>query len=901
MSGEGGVSRPPELSDIYFFGPGAADKTNPGPDVLGGKGYSLAEMSRAGLAVPPGFIIRTACCHAYYSNGKRWPEGLEQQVRTALGWLESVTGRQLGSAPKPLLVSVRSGAAVSMPGMMDTVLNVGLNPGIESCYPDREGFWLAYRDFICLYAETVSGVEAGILEGAEMRLGEGAGARARCEAILTAYRNASGRDFPTAPRDMLREAISAVFDSWESERAIKYRERNNVRGLLGTAVTVQAMFPSECSGVLFSADPNDPSARRIIIEASMGLGEAIVRGRVEPDVYIVDRDSLKVVEKRISDKDVAVRALSEGSPGRMIARDAECLDEERIVELARLGLKVEEYFGFPVDVEWGWADGRFGLLQSRKIRGLDVARDVEAARREEIERIRKLSEGRPGRAWAIHNLAETLPAPTPLTWDIIGRFMSGRGGFGQIYTSLGYTPSENVMRDGFLTLIAGRIYVDVERYAELFFADFPLEYELERKDSATGDPLEGPPTKFNFERAGGAFLFKLPLHIYRMVRAGRRMGKAAAKYLDEFEKEILPAFLAKVAAARAKDLRKMSESELLAELDEREKLLNDIGRDSGKATFIAAYYHGRLAAALQEILGPSEGMALTTRLLMGLEGDRTLEQNIALYRVARGELTLERFLEEYGHRAVGEFELAEPRWSEDPSYPKQIVENYRNSAGPSPIELHERQKRERKAAEESLGRVLAEHGASSLEGDIREDLAGAQRYMPYRETGKYYFMMAMALVRDVLKELGERWDLGRDIFFLHRDELAGFPSRQEELRKEISKRKVRWQALQRLPVPEIIRSDDPEAIGRVEEKAAAADGVMSGVGVAAGVESGTARIVRSPKEAGDLGAVIETAKALGDTLARTPTGPITLPDGSTLDRARAELLAAPMHRKTINI
>src|SRR5437762_9641038 len=148
---------------IYFFGDGQADGGNDVRHLVGGKGASLAEMTRAGLNVPPGFTISAACCDRYYRAGRQWPAGLEAEVRAALARLEGVTGRPFGKGDDPLLVAVRSGAAQSMPGMMDTVLNVGLNPdcvrGMAVRTSNPRAAWEGYRHFLVMFGHTVGGVE----------------------------------------------------------------------------------------------------------------------------------------------------------------------------------------------------------------------------------------------------------------------------------------------------------------------------------------------------------------------------------------------------------------------------------------------------------------------------------------------------------------------------------------------------------------------------------------------------------------------------------------------------------------------------------------------------------------------------------------------------------------------
>jgi pyruvate,water dikinase len=788
-------------------------------------------MTQAGLPVPPGFTITTQCCAEYYESGKKWPKGLEEELHQALDWLEQVSGRKLGTGPKPLLVAVRSGAAQSMPGMMDTVLNVGLRPELAPCYSNGERFWGDLRDFVRGFGEIVCGLDFD-----EMEKAAGSGStEEQARHVLSAFERIQGQPFPKDPWEMLSRAVSAVFESWNSERAIKYREHHNVRGLAGTAVTVMSMFPSERSGILFTEDPNRPDQGRIIIEASYGLGEAIVRGHVEPDVFCVDRKTRAIVEKRVN-----------------TGKEA-CVTDAEVLDLAKLGLDVEAYYKTPVDVEFGIADGKLCLLQSRPVRGLDILRAVPQVREEEIHRLEKLAAGRPKAAWAIHNLAETLPAPTPLTWDIVGRGFMGNG-FLKLYQDLGFQPSERVLKDGFLDLVAGRIYMDVERSAELFFKDLPMEYDLSGANGKASEVLLDRPTKFAVERAGLGFLLKLPLTIFGMIRAGRVMKQVVRTGLTDLQGRVLPAFNEFARKARAKKLSEMSDDAVLAEIAEREKVaLNEFGPELLKPGFLAAYYHGRLAGTLEMVLGPTEGRALTSKLLAGLDGDKTVESNIGLYRVAKGEMTLDAYLAEYGHRAVNELELAEPRWSEDPAYPKQRIAQFgKTSNGTSPVDLHHKKKTERAEAELTIGKMLLENGAASLEADLREDLAGAQRHMPWRETCKHSFILGVALVREAVEVLAERWDLGKDIYYLKREELFAFKGRRSELTAQIQERKLKWNAWQRLPMPEIIYSRDLQALGRDEERPASQDGVFSGTGVASGIGTGSARILHSPSEAGDL-------------------------------------------------
>src|SRR5918996_285318 len=244
-------------------------------DLLGGKGAGLAEMTGAGLPVPPGFVITTAACRAYNAEGKVFPEGMWSQSRAALRELEEQTGRKFGDPSDPLLVSVRSGAAVSMPGMMDTVLNLGLNEqwvaGLTALTGDERFGWDTYRRFVQMFGEIVLGVPserlAAVRDASVTRHGVTTEAeldveaqRALVQRLKTVLFGHARRPLPDDPEEQLRLAIAAVFDSWMNKRAVDYRRINQISDDIGTAVTVQAMVfgnvgEDSGTGVAFTRNP----------------------------------------------------------------------------------------------------------------------------------------------------------------------------------------------------------------------------------------------------------------------------------------------------------------------------------------------------------------------------------------------------------------------------------------------------------------------------------------------------------------------------------------------------------------------------------------------------------------------------------------------------------------------
>jgi len=261
---------------VYFFGNGKAEGRADMKNLLGGKGANLAEMSSIGLPVPPGFTITTEVCTEFYKNNSNYPESLAAEVSSNLKQVEALMGRTFGDAKNPLLVSVRSGARASMPGMMDTVLNLGLNDetvkGIIEQSGDERFAYDAYRRFVQMYSDVVMGMEKDILEHLLEQQKSQKGVHLDTELsagdwkdLVAQFKKAIadelGKPFPEDPQEQLWGAIGAVFGSWMNQRAITYRKLNNIPAEWGTAVNVQSMvfgnMGDDCAtGVAFTRDPS---------------------------------------------------------------------------------------------------------------------------------------------------------------------------------------------------------------------------------------------------------------------------------------------------------------------------------------------------------------------------------------------------------------------------------------------------------------------------------------------------------------------------------------------------------------------------------------------------------------------------------------------------------------------
>jgi pyruvate,orthophosphate dikinase len=310
--------------NVYFFGNGKAEGKAEMKDILGGKGANLAEMTNLGIPVPPGFTISTAVCAAFYDNGKQYPEGLEDEVLSMLGKLEKLMGKKLGDSDDPLLVSVRSGAPVSMPGMMDTILNLGMNDesvyGLAKKTGNVRFAWDAYRRFIQMYGNVVMTVPHDEFEKAITDLKAERNIQLDTElteddleALVGIYKKlikkTVKKEFPQDPLEQLWGAINAVFSSWMNERAITYRRLEGITNVKGTAVNIQSMVfgnfgEDSGTGVCFSRDPSTGKKEFYGEYLMNAQGEDVVAGIRTPEkMSTLSKKNPVIYEELVAIKD----------------------------------------------------------------------------------------------------------------------------------------------------------------------------------------------------------------------------------------------------------------------------------------------------------------------------------------------------------------------------------------------------------------------------------------------------------------------------------------------------------------------------------------------------------------------------------------------------------------------
>ncbi|MBP0447407.1 pyruvate, phosphate dikinase [Roseomonas sp. SSH11] len=345
---------------VYGFGAGRNDGRAEMRNLLGGKGANLAEMASIGLPVPPGFTITTEVCTYYTSNKGAYPAELEAQVKEALARIEEAVGARFGDAGNPLLVSVRSGARVSMPGMMDTVLNLGLNDvtvrGLEKASGDARFAWDSYRRFVQMYGSVVLGVDhhrfeeiiedaklaKGVVEDTQLTAGDWQHVTAGYKDMV---REVTGADFPQDPWAQLWGAIGAVFGSWMNQRAITYRRLHDIPGDWGTAVNVQAMvfgnMGDDCAtGVCFTRDPSTGE--------NIFYGEYLINAQGE-DVVAGIRTPQPMSEAR-------------AKPGE---RSMEAAMPEAYAELVQVRETLERHYADMQDIEFTVQRNKLYMLQTR--------------------------------------------------------------------------------------------------------------------------------------------------------------------------------------------------------------------------------------------------------------------------------------------------------------------------------------------------------------------------------------------------------------------------------------------------------------------------------------------------------------------------------------------------------
>jgi rifampicin phosphotransferase len=746
--------------------------------VAGGKAVNLGELLRAGFPVPGGYVITT---HAYRVS--RGLTEIPRDVReSAVAAYRGMFGGGTGNVAVRSSATAEDMAGASMAGQYDTFLDIH-------------------------------------------------------------------------DEDSLLAAIRACWASIDSPRIRAYLQNSGIPiDKVAMAVVVQKLVPAEIAGVMFTVNPHTGSREEMLIEAAWGLGESVVSGRVQPDVLRIRAGDGKSLEHIVSDKQIMIRPLGmrakNGALHGAVGHDEEavpedrrrvaCLEESHIAQLHALGVRAAAHFKRPQDIEWAIADGQLYQLQSRPITtlaGVEAYHDVLERAKNQLKELAAAGRG----PWVLHNLAETLPHPTPLTWSVIQPFMSGSGGFGTMYRRAGFAPSELVWKEGFLELVAGRVYMDASRGPEMFFASYPYKYDVEvlRKNPEAG---QLPPTV----PVGGV---RDRLRAGRQTaRANARLHELAAGFDGDLEKRTIPQFVAWCAAERKKALGSLSNAELATLWKDRAwKVLGEFAPLSLLPSLIAGVLVEDLREFLAERFWDDDAEELATTLSSPVKADKTLEANAALYKVGLGELAAEAWLGDFGHRGPNEFDLAAPRWRERPLELMTMAGRLRH--GPDPAAQHHARAEKIDSLQKKLAARLSANDAARFE----ELVTACRRYMIYREDGKFFLMLGYALLREAALEIGRRISpkAHEDVFYVGETEMLA--ALEGKAAAETDATRLRYAAEARLVLPRFVEGAGIETLGNPAADLDASAAKYAAFALSTGSARGTVRIVRDPATAGDLG------------------------------------------------
>ena len=820
---------------LPFTSPLAADAET-GVALVGGKGANLARMAQAGLPVPAGFLITTLAYRRFLAENR-----LDEPIRAALLSLD-------GGAPAAL-ESVSANIRARFAG---APLPDELAAAILSAYRGMGGPAVAVRS-----SATAEDLPEMSFAGQQ-----------------DTYLNILG------PEHLLR----AVVDCWGSlwtARAIGYRARNGVsQDAVSLAVVVQGMVQSQVSGVLFTANPLSGLRSQTVIDATLGLGEALVSGMVEPDHYVVDTARETILEKKLGAKALSVRSIEGGGTAQVAetAGEVQALPDDQILALARLGKRVEDLYAFPQDIEWAWAGEGLHLLQSRPITSLFPTPEGVPAQPLKV-------------FFSFAAVQGMLDPITPLGRDALALiFAMGASLFGirvtaQTQTVL-HTAGERLWAN-ITSLMRNTVGRNAARVA-LGLVEPGIRQALL---SIWDEPRLQPERKGLSPRAVlqmARFFIPLAANILLNIASPR----ARRKYIVEQGERLLRQMQSEIHAAAGDRRQKLTvQAGRLESLARRHLPGTFLLFVSGVASAMASFnLLNKLAGGLPENSGIHR-RDLVLEITRGLPHNPTTEMDLALWQAVQavrpdpaalagleahpapelarrhrsGRLAahtraiMDRFLERYGGRGLGEIDLGRARWREEPTHVFESMSGYLRIADGSqaPDAVFARGARAAQDAVERLATALRATPRGWLKAhQARFAARRVRELMGVRESPKFFAVRMMDLIRQDLLKTGEEFvqagelNAADDLFYLTFGELrefgAGVP---RDWRGLIDTRRASYQReLRRRQIPRLLLSDGRafyEGLGVKE----GLDGALSGDPVSPGVAEGQVRIVLDPREA----------------------------------------------------
>ncbi|RPI77271.1 MAG: hypothetical protein EHM42_13985, partial [Planctomycetaceae bacterium] len=461
------------------------------------------------------------------------------------------------------------------------------------------------------------------------------------------------------------------------------------------------------------------------------------------------------------------------------------------------------------------------------------------------------------RFWVRHNLAESLPFPTPLTWDLWRQFMLGSGGYGRLFRTLGFRPAARVCREGFLELIAGRIYADPHRLVEMFCKGYPLRFDEAR---LRNDPaaLDSSPSTLDLEQLDPWFLWRWPLVAATLIRARWRTHRQMRVAAQRFETRFVPRLRAAIERERQTDLTRLPFDDLIAVFDSRRRwLFDDVAPESLLPGTLGVAAWGDLRARLDSVLGPIDGGNLASRLLSQISDPVARRQRDCQLWLVAGQVSPAEFLAEFGHRGPDEMDLSFPRWREWPR--DELISQFAAPTGNVPRDVVPAASCD---ASGLLRQALRRGGASCLFEELAESLRLAQCLLPYRALGKHELLRGYELLREVTNELSQRVELGAGIHFLCTAELRQLPSRPE-LENVARERRERRRHFRWLNAPPVITGPDDLDAGRsIRSQVIAKERRLAAAILSRGLGRGEALLLTSDHDLARVAGAVVIASSL---------------------------------------
>jgi phosphohistidine swiveling domain-containing protein len=636
--------------------------------------------------------------------------------------------------------------------------------------------------------------------------------------------------------EALAAAIERCWRSLFTERAVAYRAKQGVDAAgLAMAVVVQQLVHAEAAGVLFTRDPLDPDGKRMLAEASWGLGEAVVSGRVQPDRFRLDRASGNVLEKYLGLK--SIRITKSGEEHVSAAEQQQfCMTDEALKQLVELGRKVEDFYRDPRDVEWAFAQGNCYLLQARPITVAGAA-ERERVRQTVIADLKAKADPR-GTVWVRYNLSEVLPEPTPMTWAVVQRLLAADGGFGAMNRDLGADPDPALGSLSAFDLVAGRPMANLSRLPRMQFARPPIDYPFAAYKADPRKALDPKPV-LNPLAGAGCFLgvLTLPGTILKLSGLMNKTRSQAATFADTFTTRIVPGFVEAAEQAMAQDWSKLDPPALLRDFEKWvNRTLIEFARHSLKPTVFADLAWSTLFQTLKPKLSEERARVAVGELSLGSHPPADADLARGVRDLATGMINRDSFIERFGHRGTNEMELAQPRWSEAPEELNRLISGKRPDAAGT-------------IGKDSDWAKIADE--AKLGGPFRDQFkVQAERlrtFLGLREAGKHYLLMGYEVIRRSLVELDRRFGLNGGIFFLtpadFPDLLAG-----KDLSVKIAAARKQRQTELSLEVPPVVFSDNLEVIGQPLPEPVGGS-KLEGVPLSAGVSEGPVLVLTEPTAA----------------------------------------------------